>query len=256
MLNRSLKAINKRLEYSLDRVSYQKHKKQAHDNFTELKSQVTDRDKCLIIANGPSLKDTDLGTYNDFKIITMNRAYVMWEELLGSVPFAHVCINSLVLEQFKNDLLNLKCPTFYNYAAVKNDLPNAPGNLTPILMGYFIGDRLVSEATHPFSSSGTVSFVCMNLAIMMGFRHISIVGLDHSFHNKGAVNQTTIMRDEDKNHFFTGYFPKGTRWELPDLERSEKGYRLVNEYCSKKGIKIINESAYSACDVFPRLTQK
>jgi hypothetical protein len=227
--------------------------KNIRSRFEGLKSKVGEGDQCLIIANGPSVKTVDFSNYSNYKVMTMNRAYVKWDQLLGREPFLHVCINSLVMDKFKHDLLGLGCPSFYNFASLKRGDWHNKQNLYPILMGFFIGDRITQDIASPFSSSGTVTFVALNLAILLGFKKIVIVGLDHKFTGEGVgdKNKTVSMNGEDQNHFFDSYFPKGMKWELPDLERSEQGYRIINNYCLDHGISIRNESTFTNCDVFP-----
>lgn len=252
MFSRIFKALKKRILYPFVYLQYARIRHITKARFAELRSRVKDGDECLIIANGPSVKSVDFARYADHKVITMNRAYVKWEDLLGHDPFLHVCVNQLVMEEFKRDLINLNCPCIFNFASVRNDPWQSREGIVPILMGFGIGDRVSREIGKPFSSSGTVTFVALNLAILLGFKKIKIVGLDHKFSDEGDKNQTVTMRGEDTNHFFGSYFPEGMKWELPDLERSERGYRLINEFCVSNRICVINESTYTECHVFPR----
>lgn len=251
MFSRIFKAIAKRLSYPSTYLAHIRFRKNVRTRFSELKSNVDQFDKCLIIANGPSVNNVDFSKYRDHKIITMNRAYVKWDELLGKPPFMHVCINQLVLSEFLEDLSSLDCPCFYNFSVISKKALFTNENIIPILMGFGIGDRVARDINKPFSSGGTVTFVALNLAILLGFKDIRIVGLDHSFVSEGKKNETVTMMGVDENHFFGSYFPKGMRWELPDLERSERGYRTIKAYADKNNITVINESTYTQCTVFP-----
>ena len=253
MFSRGLKALKKRIKYLGDYVMFIKFRRRLEKNFLSLADSIGENDKCVIVANGPSLRDTDLSKYEDYKFITMNRAYVKWDDLIGGRPFAHVCINSLVLEEFKDDLLNLECPCFYNFSPLKNDFALESKYINPILMGFFIGDRISNSINQPMSSGGTVTFVALNIAILCGFKEIVIVGLDHNFSDVGQANKTVSMKGDDMNHFFPDYFPKGMKWELPDLQRSENGYQVILRHCEHHGIKISNKSTFSKCTVFPMI---
>lgn len=256
MFYRILKAIRKRIIYLIDVIHFQRLKKEIRTKFEDLKLQVKESDECLIVANGPSVNSVDFSKYPNHKIITMNRAYVKWDDLFNRKPFLHVCVNLLVMNEFKNDMINLDCPFFCNYSAIKGNLNKCNNNIYPILMGFFIGDRVTEDIASPFSSSGTVTFVALNLALLLGFKKIVIVGLDHEFKDKGEKNKTVTMTHDDENHFFGSYFPKGMQWELPDLERSERGYRIIQDYCLEKKVVILNESTHTKCDVFPRSSSK
>lgn len=249
MIDRVVKALSKRLKYAQNYFAFKKYKPKVEDEFAKLRAQIGPEDECLIVGNGPSVKNTDFSKYQHCKIFTMNRAYVKWEEL-GIKPFAHICVNGLVLDAFGEDLKSLECPTFINFVALEPE--QFKPALFPLLMGFFIGDRVAEEITAPFSSGGTVTFVSLNIAMLLGFKKITIVGVDHSFTDKGPANKTVTMEGRDSNHFFDSYFPKGMRWELPDLERSEKSYQVIERYAKEKGISIVDETVGGKLRVFEK----
>lgn len=249
MIERIIKALSKRFFYVRDYFRYKKFKAKTQAEFSLLKDAISADDECLIIGNGPSVKETDFTKYSHCKVITMNRAYVKWEEL-GVKPFLHVCINGLVMDTFKEDLMSLECPTFLNFKSISDC--NLRSNVFPLLMGFFIGDRVAANVTDPFSSGGTVTFVSLNLALLLGFKKITIVGVDHNFVDHGPANKTVTMKGVDANHFFDSYFPKGMKWELPDLERSEKSYKVIDQYARQNNIDITDETVGGKLRVFKR----
>lgn len=254
MIERILKIISKRITYFQHHLDYnQKAKDQFKSLFEELRSKITKDDKLLIIANGPSIKETNLKKYKDYKVVTMNRAYVKWDELGLSDVFFHVCINQLVVSEFAEDLSVLPCPTFLSYSAAKHANIDSKKNIGLLLMGFFIGDRVIDSVDAPLSSCGTVTFVALNLALLLGFKEIVLVGVDHNFHSKGAANKTTTQIGSDQNHFFDNYFPQGMKWELPDLDRSEKGYSLIRTAAEQLGVRIIDHTVNGRLTVFEKL---
>ena len=246
-MRRLPKAIVKRINYSYNYIIYQKIKSEVKRKFNNI-ILLKKSEKCLIVANGPSISVTDLSKYSDYDVITMNRSYCKWDEL-DLKPMIHVCINSYVLNYFKEDLMKLDIPVFTNYSITKNW--NCENNI-PLLLGFFIGDRVSSEIVYPFSSGGTVTFVSLNIAILLGYREIVVVGVDHSFSDKGNPNQTVVMQSDDRNHFFSDYFPSGMKWELPDLERSENSYKVIRRYALKQNIKIYDETVNGKLNVFSK----
>ena len=248
----SVDALIRRIKYIFLFYSYKiKFQNKVLKHFQVIKNEIRSDDKCLIIANGPSIKNTDLSKYTDYKVITLNRAYVKWNDLAINRPFLHIAINDLVIKEFKTDLIDLRCNCIYAYNSLNDDDINKE-NILPILMGYFIGDRVNSNIALPFSSSGTVTFVAFNIALLLGFKEIVVVGLDHNFHDKGDANKKVTMQSSDQNHFFNDYFPKGMTWQLPDLQRSEKGYKIIKQYADDHNVCIFNESTFSKCDIFQR----
>jgi hypothetical protein len=252
-MERLLKALIKRVTYFAHRLQYNREER---DRFRlmikDLSSQVVDEDKLLIIANGPSINKTDLKKYHDYKIVTMNRAYVKWGDLGLNDIFFHVCINQLVVTEFAEELSDLPCATFLSYSAARNSNIKPKKNIIFLMMGFFIGDRVSNSISAPFSSSGTVTFVALNLALLLGFKEIVLVGVDHNFQSAGPPNKTTTQVGADHNHFFDDYFPKGMKWELPDLDRSEKGYRLIRTAAERLGVRIIDHTVDGRLSVFEK----
>ena len=62
-----------------------------------------------------------------------------------------------------------------------------------------------------------------------------------------------IDDDFDPDHFDKNYFGKGFRWQLPDLETSERGYRMANEAYLKAGRQILDATVGGMLQVFPKV---
>lgn len=195
---------------------------------------------CLIIGNGPSLKDVPLTFLKKYPTLGSNRIYI----LSDFVPTYLTCINPVVLEQF-----------FYDFDGVKTT--------KFIRAGY---DHLVSGSL-PLHSSAfpmfsknpsvcvyegfTVTFVSMQLAWWMGFTTVLLVGVDHRFTFSGVPNQEMKADAVDVNHFDPNYF-SGCQWNNPDLEGSEHAYKIAYNVYKQDGRKIINLTQGTALEVFER----
>ena len=68
-------------------------------------------ERCFIIGNGPSLKNTDLSKLKDERTFGMNRIYLMFPEL-GFTTTYFASINDLVIEQCAEDIAALPMPKF------------------------------------------------------------------------------------------------------------------------------------------------
>jgi len=77
--------------------------------------------------------------------------------------------------------------------------------------------------------------------------------VDHSFQTKGPANLEIVMDEQDNNHFSTDYFPKGVRWQLPDLENSEISYRIAKVMFETSGRRILDATLDGNLDVFPKV---
>ena len=67
--------------------------------------------RAFVIANGPSLKQTDMSKLKNELTFGMNRIYLMFPELGFSTTYLTV-VNDLVVEQTATDLANLTLPKF------------------------------------------------------------------------------------------------------------------------------------------------
>lgn len=194
---------------------------------------------CLVIGNGPSLKDVPFGFLSRYSSFGANRIYL----LLGFTPTYYVCVNPLVRQQFINEIMTLRCPKFMGggpSVAPDQDIINLRSVNVP----------LFSYAPLEWIYEGyTVTFVSLQLAYYMGFSTVLLVGVDHRYQFVGEPNEETRYGGADINHFDPSYFSE-RQWNNPDLERSAEAYRLAKTAFESDGRKIINLTEGTALDVF------
>lgn len=204
--------------------------------------------RCFLIANGPSLKETDLTLLKDEITIGMNRIYLLFDE--NFVTTYCTVINELVIDEFHKDISNLKCETFVSWT--KREF------FDNVKQGFFylyhsIEDGFSTDITKGVYSGGTVTYASLQLAYYMGFSEVILVGLDHNFEDKGTPNKTEVRVGEDRNHFHPDYFPKGMKWQLPDLYRSEVAYAKARTAFELDGRRILDATIGGKCDVFEKV---
>ncbi len=66
---------------------------------------------CVILGNGPSLKDVDLERLDGTPAFCLNRGYLLWEDSHRRPSF-FVAVNDLVIDQFHREIAALPCPLF------------------------------------------------------------------------------------------------------------------------------------------------
>ncbi len=210
--------------------------------------------RCFIMANGPSLAKMDLSALKNEITMSMNRAYLLYEDW-GFTPSYYVCINELVLEQFADDISNLELPRFVNFnrRGYFNNYLN-DDKLMFLRFGFKLNDEFNGDVTQTISSGGTVTFACLQLAYYMGFDEVVIIGMDHNFVEKGRPNKTEVRKTErDESHCHPDYFPKGIKWQLPDLYRSELAYKMARQAYEDDGRRIVDATVEGKCDVFEKM---
>lgn len=206
-------------------------------------------EQCVIIGNGPSLKNTDLSRLKNVFSIGMNRFYMAFPDL-GFTTSLMLTVNDLVIEQCAEDLRQLPIPTFVSWRGRKHIQP-AP-NLHYLYTSYIM-PRFNGNATGRLWEGATVTFVAMQLAYFLGFRQVILIGVDHNFTTKGTPNTTVVSTGDDPNHFHPGYFGQGFRWQLPDLETSEIAYRMAKVAYQKDGREILDATVGGKLTVFPKV---
>ena len=206
-------------------------------------------ERCFIIGNGPSLRNSDLKKLRGEFTIGMNRFYLAFEEM-GFPTSILLTVNDLVIEQCAEDLRTLPIPTFVSWRGRKWIQP--ADNLSYLYTSYDL-PRFSGNAAGRLWEGATVTFVAMQLAYYMGFKQVVIIGVDHSFASQGKPNTTVVSQGDDPNHFNPGYFGKGFRWQLPDLQTSEIAYTLAREAYRKDKREIIDATVEGKLTIFPKV---
>jgi len=211
-------------------------------------------ERCFIIGNGPSLKNTDVSKLKDEFTFGMNRVYLAFEDWGFQTSFL-VSINDLVIEQCMNDFLALKMPRFFSWHSRKffqSDLFERE-NVPTFLFTTYTGPKFAADATGRMWEGATVTFACLQLAFHMGFEKVILIGVDHSFAAKGKPNTTVVSQGDDLSHFDPKYFGKGFRWQLPDLDTSEQGYWLACQAYETAGRQVVDATVGGKLQVFPKV---
>lgn len=193
---------------------------------------------CIIIGNGPSLKQVTNETLASLHSFGSNGI------LLRFNPTHYVAVNPLAIERFA-DLIRERSGVKYMPASCKGRFKNViPLHSHGIPLFSYDPLRWVYEGH-------TVTFVSLQLAFMMGFETVYLLGVDHRYKFVGEPNQETVLAGPDMNHFDSRYF-QDSAWHNPDLERSEHAYELAREAYENDGRRIINCTPDSALEVFEK----
>jgi len=213
-----------------------------------LKNQYAGK-RLFLIANGPSIKDMDLSVLKNEYTMCMNRFYIYFDKI-GFIPTFFVCVEDLVLSQFAEDFNQIPIEAkFVNWRMHKE-----------IQQSFYLKESFAlnpffqTDLTQPTHFGGTVTFACLQLAYHMGFTQVILIGLDHNFKEKGLANKVEVRSyEKDESHFDPNYFPKGMKWRLPDLTKSEIGYALARDFYQKNGRDIFDATINGHCQIFPKV---
>ncbi len=207
--------------------------------------------RCFIVANGPSLTNTNLELLENEITFGLNRIYLYFNST-SFRPTYYLAVNELVLEQFSNEIRQLEMPKFLNWNCRSFYKPD--DQCTTFLKSRMVmRDSFQEDLTRPLVMGGTVTFVALQLAYYMGFQKAILIGLDHFYTDKGTPSGTeTRIADRDESHFHPQYFPKGSKWQLPDLLRSEIDYSLARAAFERDGREIVDATIGGKCQIFSK----
>ncbi len=226
--------------------------------------------RAFVIANGPSLKQTDLSKLRNEFTFGMNRIYLMFPELGFSTTYLTV-VNDLVIEQTVNDLLALEIPKFLSWRSrhhFANLQPFDPStssghrfaqgkpstfNLPTFLYTTYQSPKFSTDVRGRVWEGATVTNVTLQLAFHMGFQQVILIGVDHNYTATGKPNTTVVSQGDDPNHFSPAYFGKGFRWQLPDLETSEMGYRMARKAYEDAGREVLDATLGGKLTIFRKV---
>lgn len=205
--------------------------------------------RCFIIGNGPSLRQTDLSRLKGEYTIGMNRIYLMFPEL-GFDTTYFLTVNSLVIEQCAEDIRKLSIPKFLSWRSHPLIQP------TPDMMFLhttYTGPRFAADARGRLWEGATVTYVALQLAFFMGFKQVILIGVDHNYATQGKPNTTVVSQGDDPNHFNAAYFGKGFRWQLPDLDTSERSYLMAQQAYEQAGRQVLDATVGGKLTIFPKV---
>jgi len=215
-------------------------------------------ERCVLVANGPSLNRMDLSFLKNETCIGMNKIYLGLRRF-KFYPRYYVAINLKVVKQAADQIKSLNCVKFIGQAAAKGVLEE--NALTHVIRTHscyldqagirrpgFCHD-LAREGMH---EGWTVTYAALQIAHYLGFTEVIIIGMDHRYEYTGAPNEARVLEGSDPNHFSPDYFGGGQTWDNPDLAKSEESYRLAREEYELAGRRILDATLGGACTVFEK----
>jgi len=203
--------------------------------------------RCFILGNGPSLKDMDLSPLRNELTIGLNRIYLLFPSL-GFTTTYLASVNPHVQRQFKDDFLALPMPKFLSWN-MRAEFPVRDD--VALLYSENSREDFTADISAGLWEGGTVTYVALQLAFFMGFDDVILIGVDHSFKSSGTAHQLVTSTGSDPDHFHPDYFGKGVQWQLPDLEMSERAYRLAERAYTAAGRRVRNATLGGRLKTFP-----
>lgn len=236
------------IRYYIEKVLY--HMSHYSEDLRSLKGILHGR-PLLVVGNGPSLNDTPLDKFSSIPSIGMNKINLLFDRVKWRPDFI-LCVNRYVAKQNQEFYFNTDIPVFISWQARWFLKPLYRKNSK-----FFYNNlqrNFAIDISKGVGSGGTVTYSALQFAYYMGANPIILVGVDHSFSCKGDPNQLITSQSDDSNHFDKRYFGAGIKWNLPDLEESERSYMEAKRAFHEKGRKIYDATVGGKLDVFEKIS--
>lgn len=208
-------------------------------------------ERCFIVGNGPSLKTEDLLKIKDIPSFASNRIYEIYDSTDWRPTFYCIQDYKLIKKHYKT--VNQKVDDIKYVGMVKSrpypKIENAVF-LNLIWKEYKPNPAPFSEDIADCIYGGsTITYMCLQMAIYMGFKEIYLLGIDHNY---------SIMIDENgqmvKQENLQDHFSKNDQIEnIPHLDNSTLAYKAARQYADSHGIKIYNATRGGKLEVFERI---
>ena len=218
----------------------------------EYKNKYTDK-RCFVIGTGPSLKVEDLNLLEGEYTFASNSIFRYLDKTNWRPNFYAVCDRTYYWANKVNcDAVKAKTQKFFplDFALSFGFDQNYRYFLRP-----YYGSRNPKFKTNPmraFEEGSTVTFHLLQLAAMMGFREIYLLGIDFNY-SLHIDNKGKIIRDDNVKDY--AFNDKAANYTIPNLEASYYAYCSAEEYCKKNNyrMRIYNATRGGKLEVFKRV---
>lgn len=214
-------------------------------------------ERCFVVGTGPSLNKTNMKKLEDEITLGCNRCYLGFKK--WKIRFKYWGIEDiLVAFDTANEWNNIDfekkfIPTDLGYLVTNWK------NVYPIYFerAHFYPNRpKFSFNQHVIYWGGTVTYMLLQIAAIMGCNPIYLIGVDFYYvlpENAKRQRGYLISQSEDVSHFDSEYFGRGRKWHFPKLHRMKKAYEAANLETKKRGIRIYNATVDTKLDVFEKV---
>lgn len=218
--------------------------------------------RCFVMGNGPSLNKLEMGRLKGEIVFGANRCFLGFEKWGISVKYWTI-EDLLVAEDVREDWNRFSGPVKFIPTDIQPWVTNYE-NLCLLnfkRLPFYPGLPRFSDSPGILYWGGTVTYLMLQLAVIMGCNPIYLIGIDFHYEKPSHVTEGKIKgqwtsHGADPNHFDSRYFGKGRKWHNPRVDRMRKAFESARQYARIHGITILNATPGTHLEVFPRTNFK
>lgn len=185
---------------------------------------VADKETLFLLGNGPSLKNIDLSTLENFSTIGMNAAYRYWREI-NWWPTYYACLDLVVGLSHKeaiSDLITTAEEKGIRKILLRDNLIRALGKtaITPKIVNFDYINQHDPLLASPTVTTGSHAALW---AASNGYKKIVMLGIDGNYKEivPGAKKNDgyeleIVSQAENPNYFFEKYQQPGDKYNVPN----------------------------------------
>lgn len=213
--------------------------------------------RCFIIGNGPSLRVEDLEKLKGEITFGTHRIYT----LFGNTSWRPSFYFAQDYRMIKED-----CDSISEISSKEKFIGMIPSNKYPYIRGATFAHIILKpfypeppefsdNVSKEFYEGMTVTYMCLQFAVYMGFTEIILLGVDHNYSVVLKADGTVQVNDGVKNHFSAdvGHTEVNPNDNLPQLDKTGLAYIAANKYAKEHGVKILNATRGGKLEAFERV---
>ena len=227
---------------------------------------------CTIVANGPSLNDSDPNLIRQTVSIGCNgifKRFPEWGFETNFLVFEDIEQFEIRAKELGKTRYSQKLAGIYNAYCVKDHKEwlffHAPRSQNHSY--YFHDESIYPEFSKDFAGivhlGSTVSFIMLQLAYHIGCDPVIIIGLDHDYGElqklyppgKVAITEENISIVREC-HFQENYYKIGDVVGVPWVEKQEQAFQSALNAFAKDGRTLLNASKKSNLGIIPRVSEE
>ncbi|MBD5550036.1 MAG: DUF115 domain-containing protein [Lachnospiraceae bacterium] len=210
------------------------------------------KERCFIIACGPSLRASDLQILfeNKEKCLSMNGIFKIFSETDWR-PDYYMVTDENAADMYKDAIIDMEvrckiitdnCVQFWQTVDCANiyKMHSTQEDFIDWLPAFS------EDLEYAVTPGGTVTYSCIQLAVYLGFKEIYLLGVDCNFHNLNGKDKMYFTKDYIND---TGYAVNHDGHE----EVMIMAYQSAKKYADSHGIKIYNATRGGMLEVFERV---